>query len=153
MATVLLTACGSGSGSETTGAAPSEVQVKAPPIPKTIKGQLAQTFPKPKAVPGSPAGTESAIAAGRKACKGKKPVQVRDEFIAEAEAGLQEGQKAMVEEIGKFEAQAPHSASFAAGQLAAGVYEATLPEAQKTGGFQGCVYELALQLQRELAKK
>jgi hypothetical protein len=41
--------------------------------------------------------------------------------------------------------------SFVAGQLAADAYQATLPEA--TGGFryQGCVYSLAVRLERELA--
>ena len=59
----------------------------------------------------------------------------------------------MIAELPKFESQAAPVRDFAAGQLAAGVYEATLPEKQMVAGYQGCVYELALQLRRELAKK
>ena len=55
-------------------------------------------------------------------------------------------------ELARFEKQARTSPDFAAGQLAAGVYEATLPEEQARSGYQGCVYELAVQLRKELAK-
>ena len=89
--------------------------------------------------------------AGRKACKGKTPLQVREEFI-EAAQGLSDEQEAMIDELPKYEKQAVTS-NFVAGQLAAGVYEATLPEKQAMAGYQGCVYELALQVRRELAKK
>jgi hypothetical protein len=94
----------------------------------------------------------AAIEAGRKACRGKTPLQVREEFIDSA-AGLSADQKKMIAELPKFEAQSGTSPDFAAGQLAAGVYEATLPEKEMVAGYQGCVYELALQLRRELAKK
>ena len=129
--------------------------VAAKPIPKTIEGQLAQTFPKPKVEADEPPGTKAAIEAGRKACKGKTPVEVRDEYSAAAEsgAGLNEGQQEMLAELDRFEKQSGNSPNFAAGQLAAGVYEATLPEAEGNAGYRGCVYELALQLRRELAKK
>jgi hypothetical protein len=158
MATVLLTACGGGggsdSGSSSSTSAAQEGQPAALSPTAPITKQLAVTFPKPKVEPGAPAGTAKAIAAGRRACAGKTPVEVRDEFISAAEsgAGLNEGQKEMVEEIAKFEKQASHSPNFAAGQLAAGVYEATLPEKERIGGYQGCVYELAVQLRKELAK-
>jgi hypothetical protein len=153
MATVLLTACGddsgSGGGSGSTDAAAEQVTT----VPQTLEGQLAQTFPKPEPEPESPPGTAAAIESGRQACAGKTPIQVREEFsaAAEAEAGLEEGQKEMLAEIETYEKQA--SSNFAAGQLGAGVYEATLPEKQRIAGYQGCVYELALQLRRELAKK
>ncbi len=157
MATVQLTACGGdGSGSEQSGtdastAQPGKVAFQAKPITK----QLAIVFPKPKVEAGSPPGTAKAIEAGRRACRGKTPTEVRDEFLADAEAagGFSEGQKEMIGEIGKFEEQASHSPNFAAGQLAAGVYEATLPEEQMNAGFRGCIYELALQLRRELASQ
>jgi hypothetical protein len=158
MATVLLTACGGdGSGSGGQGTDSSSAQAEQPALNPSapITEQLAVTFPKPKVEAGSPPGTAEAINAGRKACKGKTPVEVRDEFLsaAEAGAGLDDGQKEMVGEIGKYEQQGSHSPNFAAGQLAAGVYEATLPEKQWIAGYQGCVYELALQLRRELSKK
>lgn len=116
---------------------------------------LATHFPVPKALPGAPPGSAQAIAAGRKACKGKTPVQVKEEFIAEAKASgtLNPGQEKMVARISKYQSEAAHSPDFVAGQLAAGVYEATLPESVRIAGYQGCVYELARQLEKELKKK
>jgi hypothetical protein len=156
MATALLTACGGDSDSEQTeAAAAGETNPGSPVITPDmpITEQLALTFPKPKVEPGSLPGTAQAIEAGREACNGKTPVQVREEFIgaAENEEGLNEGQKEMVGEIAKFEKQT--TSNFVAGQLAAGVYEATLPERQQIAGYRGCVYELALQARRELSKK
>jgi hypothetical protein len=152
--TVLVSGCGNDSGTGQADGSTEAVTTPANSFPKTIDGQLAQTFPKPEVEAGSPPGTAAAIDAGRRACKGKTPIEVRDEFIAaaEAEVVLNEGQKKMLAEIAKFEKQASHSPDFAAGQLAAGVYEATLPEEQKAAGYRGCVYELALQLRREIAK-
>ena len=43
----------------------------------------------------------------------------------------------MLDELPKYEKQAMHSPNFAAGQLAAGVYEATLPEKQSDGRVPG----------------
>jgi hypothetical protein len=152
-AMALLTGCGDDSNSEQTagegGYPTSGLNPRAP-----LTKQLARVFPVPKVEPGDEPGAAKSIAAGRKACRGKTPEQVRDEFMAaaEAEAGLEEGQKALLAEFDKFEEQKLHSPNFAAGQLAAGVYEATLPELQRRAGFRGCVYELAVQLRRELAK-
>jgi hypothetical protein len=114
--------------------------------------QLALTFPEPKPAEGSPPGAAKAIAAGRSACKGRTPIEVREEFIGSAK-GLDEGQEEMIGELPKYEKQSGNSPNFAAGQLAAGVYEATLPEKVAIAGYQGCVYELALQLRKELAKR
>jgi hypothetical protein len=158
MAMVLLTACGGGSesGQTTSSAATPTTPTTAgsPAIDPTapITKQLASVFPVPKAPPGSPSTVTTAIETGRKACRGKTPLQVREEFIDSA-AGLSADQKKMIGELPKFEAQSRTSPDFAAGQLAAGVYEATLPEKEMVAGYQGCVYELALQLRRELAKK
>ena len=58
----------------------------------------------------------------------------------------------MIAELDHFERQAADSPDFVAGQLAAGVYEATLPEKLRIAGYQGCVYELARQLEKEIAK-
>jgi len=154
MATVLLTACGDDSGSgQTAGTESSAAQGAAAAIDPTapVSEQLAQVFPVPKPGPGSLPGAAAAIEAGRKACKGKTPLQVREEFI-EAAQGLSDEQKAMIGELPKFEKQAVTS-NFVAGQLAAGVYEATLPERKAMAGYQGCVYELALQVRRELSKQ
>jgi hypothetical protein len=144
-----VTACGGG-GSETTSTAATAVNTLPPDAPQTAV--IAHQFPKPKPLESAPPGAAKAIAAGRKACKGKKPRQVVDEFIGKArkEGALNEGQEEMLAEIGHFEKQARTSPDFAAGQLAAGTYEATLPAELARSGYQGCVYELALQLRREL---
>jgi hypothetical protein len=154
MATALLTGCGGDSDSEQTAGAEGNPASSALSPRAPLTEQLARVFPVPKAEPTDLPGAAKAIAAGRAACRGKTPVEVRDEFMAaaEAEAGLNEGQKEMLVEIARFEEQARHSPNFAAGQLAAGVYEATLPELKRMAGFRGCVYELALQLRHELAK-
>jgi hypothetical protein len=154
MATVLFTACGDDSDSgQTAGAGSSTPQGATAPIDPAapMSEQLARTFPVPKPGPGSLPGAAAAIEAGRKACKGKTPLQVREEFIGSAK-NLSDEQEAMIDELPKYEKQAVTS-NFVAGQLAAGVYEATLPEEKATAGYQGCVYELALQVRRELAKK
>lgn len=113
---------------------------------------LRRQFPEPKPEPGAPAFAQKAIDAGRAACKGKTPVEVRDEFLAEAEASglLNPGQEKMLTQLEKLERQAAGSPDFVAGQLAAGVYEATLPEARRTYGYQGCVYELAVALEKKI---
>jgi hypothetical protein len=157
-AAILLAACGGDDSSATT-AQPAQQPSSAggpKPLPADapVSAVLARQFPKPKPAIGAPAGSEAAIAAGRKACKGKTPTQVRDEFLAEAKASgtLNPGQEKMIAEVDHFESQAARSPDFVAGQLAAGVYEATLPEKLRTAGYQGCIYELARQLEKEIAK-
>jgi hypothetical protein len=168
MATLILSACGGGSsgGTEaieqqtTTRASTKGGFAYGGSSPKGKGGKpagsatIAAQFPEPKPQPGSPPGAPKAIDAGRKACKGKTPKQVRDEFMAEAEASglLNSGQKKMIANLARYEKQAATSPDFVAGQLAAGVYEATLPEELRISGYQGCVYELAQQLQKEIAK-
>jgi hypothetical protein len=150
--TIALTACGGGSGS---GQTVSETTSPSAISPNMPQGEvIAKQFPKPKPIENAPAGAMKAIEAGRRACKGKTPAQVRDEFIAAAKARgrLNEGQEKMLNELPRFEKQARTSPDFAAGQLAAGVYEATLTERMARSGYQGCVYELALQLRRELTQ-
>jgi hypothetical protein len=76
-------------------------------------------------------------------------VQVRDQFIDAADLGDEHGE--MIAEIPKYEKRPP-TINYVAGQLGAGVYQATLPPKRAAAGYQGCVYELALQLRKELAK-
>lgn len=160
-AALFLSACGGGDDGES---AMTEQNVEQPPPVSGFahggKGgkregsaTIAASFPKPKPQPNAPPGAQKAIDAGSRACRGKTPRQVRDEFMAEAEAGglLNEGQKKMIANIAQYESQARSGPDFVAGQLAAGVYEATLPEALRIAGYQGCVYELAQQLQKEIA--
>jgi hypothetical protein len=150
--TISLTACGGGSGSDQTAAETTSPALISPDMSQSEV--IAKQFPKPKPIENAPAGAMKAIEAGRRACKGKTPAQVRDEFIAAAKARgrLNEGQEKMLNELPRFEKQARTSPDFAAGQLAAGVYEATLTERMARSGYQGCVYELALQLRRELTQ-
>jgi hypothetical protein len=158
-AALALSACGGG-GSDGTEAV--EPTTQKPPTSGFAYGgkggkhegsaAIAAQFPEPKPPAGAPAGAQREIDAGRKACKGKTPAQIRDRFLAEAEASgaLNPGQERMVANIEHFEKQV--TADFVAGQLAAGVFEATQPERIRIYGYQGCVYELAQQLQREIAK-
>ena len=151
MATLPLTACGDDSDSgQEAGTEPSTAGVKPAYDPTApASKQLAQAFPVPKPGPASPPGAARAIEAGRDACRGKTPLQVREQFIGDAELGEEQGQ--MIDEIPKYEKQPP-TINYVAGQLGAGVYQATLPPKQAAAGYQGCVYELALQLRKELAK-
>jgi hypothetical protein len=159
-AAILLASCGNdGSASTEHSEAAAGQQSGAgaqKPLPPgaPISKVLGRQFPKPKPAAGAPPGSQAAIDAGRKACKGKTPIEVRNEFIAEARASgrLNSGQEKMIAEIDHYESQATRSPDFAAGQLAAGVYEATLPPRRRIAGYQGCVYELARQLEKEIAK-
>ena len=59
----------------------------------------------------------------------------------------------MIGEIGRYEKRSRSEPGFTAGQLAAGTYKATLPEAVAIYGYQGCVYSLARSLKHELAQE
>jgi hypothetical protein len=110
---------------------------------------LAKTFPPPK--PSQAEGSAAAIKAGRRACRAKTPLEVKAEFYAAAEANLTPEQAKLVEELPAYEAEAAVDPNFLAGQLGALVYEMTLAAPSRDEGFQGCVYELAAQKQRELS--
>jgi hypothetical protein len=93
-----------------------------------------------------------AVKGGEAACKGKTPTEVKEEFYPDAEKFLEPQQAKMIGQIASFEKQANTDRSFVAGQLAADTYAATLPaEAEEQPGYQGCVYALAQQLERQLA--
>ena len=152
MAAFALTACGDDSDSEQSG--PTTANGTPPPPdagPPSVQEALADQFTVPQPTENAPPGSAAAIEAGREICKGRTPKQIRDEFLPAVEGELNEGQLEMIEDIERYEKQV--TASFVAGQLAAGVYEATLSENEERGGYQGCVYELAQKLQRELKKK
>lgn len=147
---VPLAACGDDSDSDQAGMAADEAAVDTGP-PPTLEESLANAFPPPKPIENAPPGSAAAIKAGREVCKGKTPAQIRDQFLAEASAQLEPGALEMVEEIERYEKQV--TPNFVAGQLAAGVYEATLSENAERGGYQGCVYELAQRQLTELRNK
>jgi hypothetical protein len=111
---------------------------------------LRKAFPDPKPASGANQRVAAAIEAGKSACAGKTPIQVKDRAYAEAKHNLDEGQRRLAEELPDYEAEAERDPGFVAGQIAAGVYAATLPEATRPYGFQGCVYELARLREGEL---
>ena len=127
---------------------------RAPKGASSVLRELYRQFgaPKPSAeVPGS----AGAISAGETACAGKTPIQVKDTFYRDAvsrgslDQGSPEGR--LVAKLGRYEARKTDDPSFIAGQLAADVYQATLPERVGQFGFQGCVHALAKRVERELA--
>jgi hypothetical protein len=124
--------------------AEAEAPKRASPMLRAIYRQ----FPRPTLDP-AVEGSEEAIRAGEKACRGKTPLQVREEFIEESD--LLEQQAELVDELPELEKSAATNAGFVIGQLGALVYERTLPEEVARFGYQGCVYSLALVLERKLA--
>jgi hypothetical protein len=116
-----------------------------------MEREIYRQFPPPK--PNSDAkGSARAIAAGERACRGRSPLEVKEEFFAEASARLNASQEKMINELGRYEKRSRTEPGFTAGQLAAGTYQATLPEAAAIYGYQGCVYALAKGLKHELAQ-
>jgi hypothetical protein len=119
----------------------------------TLRAIYAQ-FPPPKPDP-RVKGSAAAIAAGRRACARKTPVQVKDAYypIAIQRGGLKpgSGEAKMINRVASFQRHVAANQSFVAGQLAADAYQATLPGATAAFGYQGCVYSLAVRLERELA--
>jgi hypothetical protein len=119
----------------------------------TLRAIYAQ-FPPPNADPGVQ-GSSAAISAGRRACAGKTPLQVKSAYypIAIERGALRpdSAEAKMIDRIASFQRNVASDQSFVAGQLAADAYQATLPPATAQYGYQGCVYSLVLRLERELA--
>jgi hypothetical protein len=126
------------------GSAEKEAPKGASPVLREIYRQ----FPRPKPDPETK-GAAAAIEAGEKACQGKTPLQVKEEFSARAK--LSSEQEKMVAQLPGFEKSSARNYSFAAGQIGALVYEASLPAATAAYGYRGCVYSLAQRLERKLA--
>jgi hypothetical protein len=162
-AVALCCGCGSGSGSNSNSAeeaaaeaarasaeARNRLEAKAPKGSSTTLKAIYGSFPAPKPEPGVK-GSAAALRAGEKACKGRRPTQVKEEFYGAAKAGLSQEQEKMIARIASFESHSSTDSGFTAGQLAADVYAATLPEAAAQYGYEGCVYALARGLERRLA--
>jgi hypothetical protein len=138
-----------------TGGPSTQGTVALPPIrgPKPPKGaspllrQAYRNFQPPLADP-EVKGSAKAIKAGEAACKGKTPLEAKEEFISRSDLSA-----AQRESLQAIEAAEAHpSADFVAGQLAALAYEGTLEGALAQYGYRGCVYALAEGLKGELAK-
>ena len=112
--------------------------------------ELERQFPQPKPTAGL-AGSASALEAGKRACQGKTPLQVKEEFISAARANLSSEQMELISKLASYQRRSRTDPSFAAGQLGATVYSMSLPESQQSDGFKGCVYELAQKLTREIS--
>jgi hypothetical protein len=156
--------CGSSSdsqgGSTDTATFPTarggKAEREAPKGASPVLREIYRQFPPPKPNP-VVEGSAAAIEAGEAACEGKTPLAVKAAFYAEAvEAGnLEAGspQAKMIAKLPSYQRRAASDTSFVAGQLAAGVYQATLPERIAQFGYQGCIYSLARELKRELAPR
>lgn len=154
--------CGGGGSEGSTGAQtkPSpyarggSAESQAPRGSSPALREIYRQFPAPKADPEVKA-SAAAIAAGKKACAGKAPLEVKEAFypVAIEQGGLEQDspQAKMIAAIDSYEKRV--DGSFVAGQLAAGAYAATLPQARSQFGYQGCIYSLALRVKRELAPK
>jgi len=112
-----------------------------------LQREIQRTFPPPQADP-EVEGSAQAIEAGEAACEGKTPTEVRDEFLDESD--LSSAQRQALSQIDR--AEAHPSGDFAAGQLAALVYEGTLEGTVAEYGYRGCVYALARGLEGRLGR-
>jgi hypothetical protein len=177
LAAVLLTAalaialagCGSSSSSSSTSSptAPSAeaqaaakkdaavrraAEARAPQGSSPTLRAIYATFPAPRPDPEAKR-SAAVIKAGESACRGKTPVQVKEEFYAAAKHRLSSEQTKMIDRIDSYETHSPTDASFTSGQLGADVYQASLPAAVGQYGYEGCVYALARGLERRLGAK
>jgi hypothetical protein len=148
-----LAGCGSGGSDSSTAPNVPRITVaqRAPQGASPIEREIYRQFPPPKPDRNVPK-SAAAIRAGEKACRGKTPLEVKQEFYARASSNLLAGQKQMIAEIDRWAKRRKSDEGFTAGQLAADVYQATLPEELRRFGYQGCVYSLALRLKHELAR-
>ncbi len=133
------------------GAVSKTVSPSATPTPQEARQieVLRDHFPAPKPKR-TIEGAAKAIVAGEDACRGKTPLQVKEEFYDEARGNFEPGQDKMLAELPDYENEARLDPSFVAGQLGAMVYEMTQPPPVQSSGFQGCIYQLARQLESEL---
>jgi hypothetical protein len=163
----ILAGCGSSESSTTStvgtteaakaaAAARKAAEERAPPRSSATLRAIYAQFQPPKPnfeVKGSAA----AIAAGRQACAGKTPVQVKEMYypraVAMGKLDPKSSQAMMIGHIDTYERHISSNQSFIAGQLAADAYQAILPKAISQFGYQGCVYALARQLEQRLAPK
>jgi hypothetical protein len=152
-------AAGCGGGDDDGGAATTEspvqkeeerAEAEAPKGASPVLRQIYRQFPPPKPDP-AVRQSAGAIRAGERACRGKTPLEVREEFIGDSD--LLEPQAELVAELPKLERSAAENGAFITGQLGALVYERTLPERVARYGYQGCVYSLSLVIKRRLAAR
>lgn len=141
-----------GDGQGQNGAESGSTQPNRPPQGAAA---IRENFPPPD-TKGLPAGQVAAIRAGQKACEGKRPLQVRAEYLDEATAGgtldLDSPEGELVSDPKRFRTLPGTTPDFPAGQLGADVYAATVPQAVAQSAYKGCVYELARVQARRLQR-
>jgi hypothetical protein len=147
-----LAGCGDDDSGETTvtSSVPPLSSLEEPPPrgASPLLEDVYRQFQPPQADP-AVKGSATALRRGERTCRGKSPLQIREELIDQSD--LTPDQARTVEQLPRYE-RSP-SPNFAAGQLGALVYEGTLPDDElATFGFQGCIYSLSLRLKRELAE-
>jgi hypothetical protein len=146
---------GSADSAATTATSPHEkeeerAEAEAPKGASPVLRQIYRQFPPPKPDPAVKQSAK-AIRAGERACRGKTPLEVREEFIEESD--LLGPQAELVAELPKLERSAARNGAFVTGQLGALVYEKTLDERIARYGYQGCVYSLARVIEERLAPR
>jgi hypothetical protein len=148
-----LVGCGGGGTSTSAPSAESAEATTALRGPKPAKDasplerQVYRNFQPPIPDP-EVSGSAAAIEAGEAACRGKTPVQVKSEFLPESD--LSAAQRQALAQIDR--AEAHPGGDFAAGQLAALVYQQTLEGTAAEYGYRGCVYALARGLESSLGR-
>jgi hypothetical protein len=124
-------------------------EAEAPKGASPLLRSIYRQFPPPKPDP-TVKGSGKAIKKGEAACKGKTPLQVREEFHGETH--LLPEQEEAVKKLPEYERQ--KSPDFPAGQVAALVYEGTIHHKRLANyGFRGCIHSLARRLEHELAPR
>jgi hypothetical protein len=102
-------------------------------------------------------GSGAAIEAGKVACAGMTPLEVKEKyFLIAVQSGKLDPTSAegkAIASIRKYAKNVTKDSSFPTGQLAADAYKATLPLRIASYGAQGCVYVLARRLEHQLAPK
>lgn len=149
--------CGGSQNGGSDGGSGSTSTVELPdvaPGPLTGPAALQDQFPPPDVSELDPQAT-AAVRAGQQACLGKTPLEIRAEYLDDAVQNgldLTSPRGTMFKQPQNFRQPFRPGSSFASGQLAAGVYEETLPESSASYGFQGCVYELAREQARRMKR-
>lgn len=99
----------------------------------------AATLPSPSA---RGAASRAALAAGRRACRSRRPGVVRDRYLAEARRSRVGASQERFLDTAADPSRAVRG-GLAYGQLAARVYALSLPSAERRDGYLGCAFELA----------
>lgn len=146
------TGCGGG-GSESTFTSPHQrleekAEAEAPKGASSLLRRIYRTFPPPQADP-TVKHSAKAIKKGERSCKGKTPLQVKEQFISQSK--LLPEQKQMVAKLAHYESL-PTTPDFVAGQLAALVYEGTVSnKALANYAYRGCIFSMVRRLEHKLA--